>query len=259
MSDIDLRCGRWQDVLADVTCDALIADPPYGERTHGGQRHGRYDSYDDHKLNSRGLNYERWTLDDVTEFVQTWSPRVSGWFCAFTSHDLAPAYMDAFEECGRYVFAPVACVQHAMNIRLAGDGPSNWTTWLIVARPRTMHAWGTLPGAYVGSPLDVGENTITRKRIVPGGKPLWLMQRLVNDYSRPGDLICDPCAGGATTLLAAAIEGRRAVGSEMDPVTHAKAIKRIAKGYTPVMFQTEREPIEAKAQESLFDGSKAGG
>ena len=30
---IDLRLGRWQDVLADVTtCDAVICDPPYSAR-----------------------------------------------------------------------------------------------------------------------------------------------------------------------------------------------------------------------------------
>lgn len=37
---IELRCGRWQDVLADVTqCDAVITDPPYSDKTHSGQRH----------------------------------------------------------------------------------------------------------------------------------------------------------------------------------------------------------------------------
>lgn len=47
------------------------------------------------------------------------------------------------------------------------------------------------------------------------------------------DLVCDPCAGGATTLLAAAIEGRRAIGAERDPATFASAQRRLACGYTP--------------------------
>ena len=54
------------------------------------------------------------------------------------------------------------------------------------------------------------------------------MRALIRDYSRPGDLVCDPCAGGGTTLLAAVQTGRRAVGSEMDPQTHAKAVQRLA-------------------------------
>jgi DNA modification methylase len=45
------------------------------------------------------------------------------------------------------------------------------------------------------------------------------MRALVRDYSRPGDLIVDPCMGSATTILAAVIEGRRAIGAEMDPKT----------------------------------------
>lgn len=36
----DLRLGRWQDVLADVECDALICDPPYSARTHKGHDDG---------------------------------------------------------------------------------------------------------------------------------------------------------------------------------------------------------------------------
>lgn len=241
MADLDLRLGRWEDALANVEMvDCVITDPPYGARTHAGQRHGRQADKcaDGSWVSVRGIGYDGWSEADVAPFVASWSPRCKGWLCAFTSHDLIPAYFDALEAAGRYVFAPIACVQIGMNVRLAGDGPSNWTTWLVVSRPRSMRAWGTLPGAYVGNPFDPGENTATASRRVGvvGSKPAWLMRAIVRDYSRPGDLVCDPCAGGATTLLAAAIEGRRAIGSEMDPATHAKAQVRIARGYTPSMF-----------------------
>jgi site-specific DNA-methyltransferase (adenine-specific) len=228
---LDLRLGRYQDVLADVRCDAVIADPPYGERTHSGQRHGRRDvRYQDcysPDVATRGIGYAHWTPDDVAEFVAFWAPRCTGWFACFTSHDLTRAYMQAYEAAGLYAFAPVVCLMPGMNVRLAGDGPSSWAVYLMVARPRTMRAWGTLPGGYYGSP---GEDR--KSHPVVGGKPLWLMQSVVRDYSRPGDLICDPCAGGGTTLLAAAQTGRRAIGAELDPVTHAKALKRLAN--TPV-------------------------
>lgn len=237
----DLRLGRWQDALADIgEVDAVITDPPYGARTHSGQRHRRSDGAETMatvEKECHPIPYEGWTTAEVDELVREWSPRCRGWFLAFTSHDLVPVYMAALEGAGRYVFAPLAAVQHAMNIRLAGDGPSNWTTWVIASRPRTMRAWGTLPGAYVGKPFDPGENTATAaKRVVPGGKPTWLMRALVRDYTRPGDLVCDPCAGGATTLLAAVTEGRRAIGAEMDPATHAKALRRLQAGHTPDLF-----------------------
>jgi hypothetical protein len=233
-SGVDLRLGRWQDVLADVECDALITDPPYGARTHDGQRAERKDpAYSpDGCLTATGLPYACFTPDDVSDFVGGWAPRTRGWFCVFTSHDLIAAYSDALERAGRYVFAPLACVQRGMNVRLAGDGPSSWTTWLVVSRPRSMRAWGTLPGAYV-----VGQDQ-ERKRggYVVGGKPRELMRAVVRDYSRVGDLICDPCAGGGTTLLAAVIEGRRGVGAECMREHFEIAQRRLTRGYTPALF-----------------------
>lgn len=241
---VDVRLGRWQDVLADVeVCDALIGDPPFGSRTHDGQRHGRKDArYADPSqhplLSSRGIEYDPLSESDVHEISGSWSGRTRGWVCVFTSHDLAPHFEASLQMTGRYVFAPVACTQMYRNVRLAGDGPSNWTDHLVVARPRSNFAkWGALPGAYVGPPFDDGENALDRsKRIVPGAKPLWLMRAIVRDYTRPGDLVVDPFCGGGTTALACAIEGRRCITSEMDPDTYAKACARLERGATVDMF-----------------------
>ena len=111
-----------------------------------------------------------------------------------------------------------------MTVRMSGDGPSSWAVYLNVARPKRLSKWGTLRGAY--------EATRDRDSHI-GGKPLALMSAIIRDYSRLGDLICDPCAGGGTTLIAAATQGRRAVGAEMDPETYRKAKLRIDAGHTP--------------------------
>ena len=91
---------------------------------------------------------------------------------------------------------------------------------LVVARPRTREAakWRALPGAYVSHKTN---DKMQR------GKPLDVMRQIVRDYSNEGDSVVDLCAGYGTTLLAAAIEGRTAIGAEMDPETHAKATRRL--------------------------------
>jgi hypothetical protein len=225
---IDLRLGRWEDVLADVErVDAVITDTPFSKRTHAKQRHGRRDSrYADGWVTARGLEYDFWAPEDVARFVDSWAPRCCGWFCAFTSHDLAPAWEGALKSHDRYVFAPLPGIQHGRNVRLVGDGPANWTDWLIVARPRCepWSTWGALPGFYYGQP---GRGPERAKFAVAGAKPPWLMRAIIRDYTRPGMLIADPCAGGATTLLEAARMGRNAIGSEMDPETHTKAQARL--------------------------------
>jgi site-specific DNA-methyltransferase (adenine-specific) len=221
---IDLRQGRWGDVLADVgEVDAVICDPPYGERTHRGNQDmsNRFGGAE-----RRDLSYHSWLDGDVHEFVDAWAARCRGWMACMTDTDLALVWRNAYERAGRYAFAPVPVL--APRVRLMGDGPASAAVYLMVARPRNrrMATWGALPGYYMAGVDRAGHI---------GGKPLALMRSIVRDYSRPGDLVCDPCAGGATTLIAAAIEGRRAVGAELDPETFAKAEARIAKGYTPVM------------------------
>jgi site-specific DNA-methyltransferase (adenine-specific) len=50
----------------------------------------------------------------------------------------------------------------------------------------------------------------------PTQKPVGLMAYLVRTYSNAGDTVLDSCAGSGTTLVAAAQEGRRAIGIELE-------------------------------------------
>lgn len=246
MTAIDLRLGDWRDVLADVEPDCVIADPPYSERTHGALAHASRAERDipDPSKATHAVPYAAWSDAEMVAFCEHWSPRTRGWMVLITDHTLGRVAEQALQEAGRYVFAPLPLVEVGSRVRLAGDGPSSWTCWVIIAaRPssREFSRWGTLPGAYVYS----GKGD----RVMIGGKSTTAMRAIVRDYSLPNDLVCDPTAGAGTGLIAAAIEGRRAVGAELDPVTHAKAMKRIAKGYTPTMFhesaaQAEQEELD---------------
>jgi site-specific DNA-methyltransferase (adenine-specific) len=134
-------------------------------------------------------------------------------------------WRSAYECVGRQArFAAVACVVRGMTVRVSGDGPGTWAVYAVVSRPHgaPWHQWGALPGAYV-----VNREQGSRSG---RGKPLELMRALVRDYTRPGDLVCDPLAGYGSTLIAAIAEGRRAVGAEMDPEAHAEAMRRAGGG-----------------------------
>ena len=60
-----------------------------------------------------------------------------------------------------------------------------------------------------------------------GGKPVLLMDRLCKDYSKVGNVICDPFMGSGTTGVACMNLGRRFVGIEIEPKYFEIACSRI--------------------------------
>lgn len=219
----------WRTLLEVVPrCDAVIVDAPYSAKTHSGHDNGVSAHQGDNARGAdyrnrvarptggtgsrRSISYAAWTPQDVREFVGAWSPRCRGWMVSITDNVLAPAWAEAMEAQGRYVFAPLPYVAPGSRVRLSGDGPSSWTCWIVVGRPRTKEFahWGTLPGAYV---LPKGQGG---SMPVVGGKQPWLLCRLCEDYSRPGDLVCDPTCGGGSGLIGALRTGRRAIGGDVD-------------------------------------------
>lgn len=220
-----VRHGDWQTVLDGVTCDAVICDPPYSDRTHAESVTAttRYDGSSPVNLGPHG-HYDAWSPLEIETFVRAWSPRCRGWMVALTDSELTSTWRLAYQRNGRYAFQPVPCVMRGMSVRLSGDGPSSWTVYAMVARPATKEfaTWGTLDGAYVGP--RGGEAGGGR------GKPDWLMRALVRDYSRAGDLVVDPFTGWGSTLSAAIGLGRRAIGAELDGAACVEANRRIARG-----------------------------
>jgi len=175
----------------------ITADTPYSERTHTG--------HDSTRPGGRSsIPYAFWTPEDVHVFVDTWREVHRGWLVSITDHVLWPAWQRAAERAGYYAgFPPIPLVVTGSRVRLRGDGPSPWSYFILVARPAELSSWGTIGrGAYMGP---------REKLLMTGGKPLWAMRQIVEDYSRPGDVVCDPVCGAATAGVAALFEGRDAV------------------------------------------------
>lgn len=244
---ITLREGAYAKALRDVArVDAVITDPPYSSKTHEGNAKGTFNDGSE-----RGqIDYSSWSRKDVRRFVRHWHPRCHGWIVAFCDHKLIPVWEAELERVGRYAFAGMPVIIPGMTCRTLGDGPSREAVYLVAGRMRTASgaAWRTLPGWY--------KATQDRWSSVVGGKPLSLMEKIVEDYSNPGDLVCDPCAGHGTTLFAAARLGRYAVGSELDPETYKGADERLRQSLQPALFtlhENRRAAPPPPAQQAGFD------
>ncbi|MBX6356332.1 DNA-methyltransferase [Streptomyces thermodiastaticus] len=62
----------------------------------------------------------------------------------------------------------------------------------------------------------------------PTEKPVPLMAELIESSSRRGEVVLDPFAGSGSTLVAAVLTGRRAIGCELDPRYAEVAARRLA-------------------------------
>jgi site-specific DNA-methyltransferase (adenine-specific) len=265
------------EAMAGQRADALIFDAPFSAKTHEGHKNGkltteraasfaraqrargldsaeiRYASKSGDAAMRRDIVYPHFDGPKIDLFCRVWLPLCAGWVVSITDDVLAPEWASAFEQAGLYVFAPLPLVELGGRIRVCGDGPSSWTCWIVVARPRgaPYSKWGTLPGAYVQS----AERDFNRRggsdRIV-GGKPFKAMCAIVGDYSRRGDLIVDPFCGGGTTLAAAKHMGRRSIGLDRSEL-HAKiSAKRVSKTREQMsLFEASPERVTFK-QEGLF-------
>jgi len=194
--------GDCIEIMPKLAADHLFADPPYSKVTHSG--------HDEAKriANRTKLDFDAWTVDDVARFVGAQRSCVGGWRVVMSDHVLQPAWEAFLRAAGLYVFAPLPFVMPGGRVRLMGDGPAVWSVWITAARSKEARfvGWGSLPGAYV---LPKGMRDPEMK---VGGKPLWLMERLVEDYSRKGETILDPVCGTGSTLAAAVKLGRKAIG-----------------------------------------------
>lgn len=263
-------------VLDGRRVDALIFDAPYSERTHSGHREGKLtadraaayaargagDRKRERAYNARksaagesgrnDIDYLAWGPDDVRKFGDAWSGHCSGWWVSITDDVLAPIWRLEMEHQGLYPFCPLPFVETGSRVRMTGDGPSNWTCWTQVARPRnaTFASWGTLRGAYI-IPGERAQNSTHSRDRITGGKPMRGMIELVEDYSRPGDLVCDPVAGAATTGLAALRTGRRCLLIEKDPERAQLSADRIK----AEISLTDRR-VQAAGQVGLFEAAQ---
>lgn len=215
----ELYLGDAREILPTLgKVDHIITDPPYSERTHAG-----HDVIADKERRDgaerSALGYAALTPEAATRLAGLFH-NCPGWVVWMTDHTLAPTIEKEFQRLKRYVFPPLPYHHPGRSVRMAGDGPSSWTDWIIVSRTKAQIKWGTLRGGYVAGP-----GWDDKERM--GGKPTRLMRLIVTDYSRPNDLVCDPFMGAGTTGVACMQEGRRFVGIEIDPEAFDLSCRRI--------------------------------
>lgn len=106
-------------------------------------------------------------------------------------------------------------------------------------------------GTMIFNCMDWPRDTDTPK-VHPTQKPLALMERLVSIFTDPDDVVIDPCAGSAVSLLAAKNLWRRGYGFEIKKDFYKRANEEILT-YSSPYFQFDETAREKRDGEKQLD------
>lgn len=218
--------------LADKSVDHVITDPPYSKdmylryRTNAGAGVGVYATpgrKSGHVKNALEMhNLRIGAIDDLLTPMTAQIKRVcSRWAIVFSDVEISHRWREEFDSW--YVRSGAWAKPDPMP-QISGDRPGHGFEIATIAHPETRKRWngGGRPALWICGTAK-GDDRPDH----PCPKPLELMEKLVRDFTDPGETILDPFAGSGTTGVAAIRLGRNFIGWEKDPKYHAIALKRL--------------------------------
>ncbi|KAB2384725.1 DNA-methyltransferase [Actinomadura montaniterrae] len=220
---VQLYLGDCREVLPTLpreSVDLIVTDPPYGKNWQSGRR-----------KNTLGpIAHDDGTLD-VAACITTACKvlRDKRHLYVFGPADLSPC-----------PFGATAELIWDKEILGAGDLTIPWgpqhepiTFAVHISRPSNRAAgYGRLAarlrkGSVLRVPRANSGALEDRHNPHQSGKPVHLLRQLIESSSCLGETVLDPFAGHGPTLIAAALEGRNAIGVELDEACAEQAAKRL--------------------------------
>lgn len=210
---VTLYHGDSREVMAgmpDMSVKAVLTDPPYTERTHSKARSRSHKEKGIDVINAGVTAFGAITDEDL-EYMLSECGRVSqGWVIATLDYRHA-AQFDASPPPGLKCQRVGVWVKTNPTPQITGDRPAQgWEAISYLHRDKGRSVWngGGKHGNFV-TPIAAPEGH-------PTAKPLQIFEEWVRLFTNYGDTILDPYAGSGTALRAAANNGRKAIGVELD-------------------------------------------
>lgn len=225
---VTLICGDMQEVLVDWVgqFDAVVTDAPYrltsgGRGSSGdGSMAGIFDPdvYDNSGDLMAIMNWNQMG----PPIYRACKPDADAYFMA-NDKNLFLA-QGAFQGAGFRLHNLLVWDKHAPTVN----------RWYMKHLEYTLYMWkGAARVIAEPGSKQLFKSPRPSSRVHATQKPVSLMAHYINNSTRPGDLVLDPFMGSGTTLIAAILTGRRAVGIEIDPDMFDVACARVKAALMP--------------------------
>jgi DNA modification methylase len=197
-------CIRAMRQMSPASVDFILTDPPYIVRFQ--DRAGRRIRNDD---NSAWLK---------PAFAEMYRILADHSFCvSFYGWTYAERFVTAYKSAGFRIVGHITFRKNYVSSTGYMHSQHECAYLLAKGRPPKLESpiSDVMPWAYSGN------------RHHPSEKSVQTLLPLIEAFSKPGDLVCDPFCGSASTLLASKSLGRSYLGMELDPKYHAIASLRL--------------------------------
>lgn len=239
---VNLYCGDCREILPSIEgIRHVITDPPYEDELHAAigkiRRNDGREMIQD--LGFAGINASR------VEIAEHLVKAASGWCIVFTLAEGVRAWRDPMQAAGAKWDTTLAWIKPDASPRFNGQGAARGFECAVTAwcgpGYRSWNAGGKR-GVYTHC-VNTG-----RQGEHPTEKPLPLMVELLRDYTKAGELVCDPFCGSGTTGIAAVKTGRQFVGIEKDQKWFDLSRRRIEAALKqPDFFIPTQKPAKQEA------------
>lgn len=235
IGDCTLYLGDSLEILPALAADHVIGDPPYEDELHKAM--GRIQRTDGREmvqdLGFDGVNAGR---ADIAAAAVAAS---AGWVILFTLAEGVRAWRDDLQAAGAKWDTTCFWIKPDASPRFNGQGPARGAECSVTSWAGKGHQrWnaGGKRGVYTHC-VNTG-----RQGEHPTEKPVPLMMDLVQDFTQPGQIICDPFLGSGATGVACVALGRRFIGIEQNERWFDLACRRIEEAYKQPRLFAEPEP-----------------
>ncbi len=251
IGDATLYMGDCREVLPTLgAVDHVICDPPYEEIMHAAKGSAARRIRTDGRDEIKALDFQ--SIDSIRDEVARLIAEVcEGWALIFCAPEGVGRWADAINATPAKYKRACVWIKPDSTPQLNGQGPAMGAENFVAAWCGQGYAtWnrGGKRGVYthLTNPPD-------REGSHPTEKPLRLMTDLITDFTKPGQLICDPFMGSGTTGVACLMHGRRFIGIEQSEKWFDLACRRIEQANRqPRLFA---EPAAKPQQLTMLDGA----
>lgn len=230
---VTLYHGDCLEVLPSIeSAHHVITDPPYSEKVHTNVRSAKM------RANDRGGKYgadTRRNVDlgfehlstDLREACAVEFARIAQrWVLVFSDVESDHLWRDDLTNAGLDYVRTGAWIKLGSTPQFSGDRPATGFEAITIAHPKGRKRWnGGGKHAVWSVPIVLDRGRTGEARLHPTQKPQGLMHLLIDQFTDAGETILDPFAGSGSTLAAARMLGRHAIGIERDEA-HCETIAR---------------------------------